>query len=185
MLSASVISLSQSQLAINEFNGSISAFLYCQILRVYDRLKLCFWEIAMHVALWSLMCASIFNVYASINSALYDARIANEFNNNVSYLAVTRVKLANSVRSWNVFCVDFVAVFVEIRLLMTFKTNLSVFSGFFFFFGIPIIFKVEFTQISWENNAIVLSDSLVWITFNIFVGCTQHIHRIQKIRTEK
>ena len=42
MLSASVISLPQSQLAISEFNVSISAILYCQILRVYDRLELCF-----------------------------------------------------------------------------------------------------------------------------------------------
>ena len=39
MLSASVISLPQSQVDISEFNVSISAFLYCQILRVYDRLK--------------------------------------------------------------------------------------------------------------------------------------------------
>ena len=42
MLSASVISLPQSQLAISELNVSISAILYCQILRVYDRLELCF-----------------------------------------------------------------------------------------------------------------------------------------------
>ena len=51
MLSASVIRLPQSELAVSEFNVSISAFLYCQILRVYDRLELCFCEIEMHVAL--------------------------------------------------------------------------------------------------------------------------------------
>ena len=111
MLSASVTRLPKSQLAISEFNVSISAFLYCQILWVYDRLELCFCEIETHVALWSLMCASMFSVYASIKSTLCDARIASIRVRVVfvilvdSEIRLTRALLDNMSRITWVFCI--------------------------------------------------------------------------------
>ena len=63
--------------------------------------------------------------------------VGNEFNNNVSCLAATKVKLANSaVWSWNVFSGDFVVIFVENKVVNYIVLYISIhvqFPGTFFF----------------------------------------------------
>ena len=84
--------------------------------------------------------------------------VANEFYNNVSCLAATRVKLANSVWSWNVFCGDFVAIFVENKVVNDIQNQFV--SVFVFFLGIPVIFKqfrLEYCLISSSLNLKSLS----------------------------